>query len=104
MDMNVIERANAAAKKAADETFHQMGGDRGCCGFAWVEIPDGRSQAVRFMRKNGIGKKHWRKGWLVWSPANAPVQSVDVHAAGARAYAKVLQDAGVEAYACSRLD
>jgi hypothetical protein len=100
----LIEAADVAANAKAREMERQLGHDRGACGFGWVEIPDGRSPIVREMKKLQVGSKHWKKGWMVWGPGNSRFQNVDVHAEAARAYAGVLQKAGIDARACSRLD
>lgn len=109
MDWNlVIEEAEKEAKSAVAamvaKCAHMPYGEPAYCGFAWVEIPDGRAPIVREMRKRGVGGKHWRKGWMIWSPAKYSGQSMDIHAEGARAYAAVLRAHGVPADACSRAD
>ena len=73
-------------------------------GFAWVEIPNGRSPFVNWARKNDVGTKHYQKGWQVWNPTKTFSQSMDVREAGATAFAKVLRDNGIEAYMVSRAD
>ncbi len=104
----VIEGAKAAAVAAvaADvaKYAHLPYGEPAYCGFAWVEIPDGRSPLVREMKKMGVGSKHWKKGWLVWSPGEHRGQSMDIHEAGARAYAAHLRQHGFEAVMGSRAD
>lgn len=104
----VIEGAKAAAKQAVAEYVakcaHLPFGEPAYCGFAWVEIPDGRSPLVREMKKMGVGSKHWKKGWQVWSPGEHKGQSMDIHEAGARAYAAFLRQHGFEVYMGSRAD
>lgn len=99
----VIEGAKAAAKQAVAEALSRYG-EGAYCGFAWVQIPDGRSPLVREMKKMGVGSKHWQKGWQVWSPGEHHGQSMDVHEAGARAYAAFLRQHGFEAFMGSRAD
>jgi hypothetical protein len=103
---DIVMKAKAAASRAAADKLAAIGGvDRGACGFAWVEVyVDGRSRKAKELKAAGFGS-----GWLprqltLWSPAQAPVQNIDVHEAGAQAAAKVLKDNGIEAFARSRLD
>jgi len=108
MISEIIRQAEAAAQKAVADMVERCKGmpygEPAYCGFAWVEIPDGRSALVREMKRLGIGQKHWRKGWMVWGPGKHGGQSMDIHEAGASAFAKVLQDAGFNAYSASRAD
>jgi hypothetical protein len=104
MDLrDVINNAQAAASSAQDIALSQRG-EGAYCGFAWVEIPDGRSPLVKQMKAMGVGDKHWKKGWQVWSPGKYHGQSMDIHEVGARAYAKALRDCGYDAHAASRPD
>jgi hypothetical protein len=99
-----VDAAKNAVSVMSAKYAHLPYGEPAYCGFAWVELPDGRSPAVREMRRHGIGSKHWRKGWMIWSPAQYGGQSMDIHEAGARAYAAVLRSHGIEAHAASRAD
>lgn len=102
-----------AAHDAADAFFKDVmkGEDRGACGFAWVTIvPEykGNTRLGKAERRDleALGaRKDWTgKTWMIWNPADYPVQNIDTLEAGARAAAKVLTDAGLKAYAQSRLD
>jgi len=86
------------------------------CGFAWVTI-DGQSGLARYCRKmlklpehqNGsyrafFGDSGYPRGWQFWQPGNAPVQSVGIHEAGARAFRDALAKHGIRADVGSRLD
>lgn len=107
-----LSQVIAAAKKAAVDAVEKMRaqyahlpyGEPAYCGFAWVEIPDGRSPLVREMKRCGVGQKHWKKGWMIWGPGDHRGQSMDIHEAGARAYAQVLREHGFAAHAASRAD
>lgn len=107
-----LSKVIAAAQKAAQDAVadmvakckHLPYGEPAYCGFAWVEIPDGRSPLVREMKRCGVGSKHWKKGWMVWGPGNHSGQSMDIHSVGANAFAKVLRDHGFDANSCSRPD
>jgi hypothetical protein len=74
------------------------------CGFAWVEVPDGRSPFAKWAKKHGGAKKHWTKGVYFWNPGEYAGQSISGDEAGAVAFAKVLKEAGIDAHAASRLD
>lgn len=104
------------------------------CGFAWVHIPDGRCKFVRECRQelsrvgvqpNGnmkpghygkhndedvriarsiFGSKHWKRGWEFWGPGKFKGQAVRIKEAGARGFAAVLQENGIQCSVGSRLD
>ena len=89
----------AAAVKEAKAQYN--GHDRGACGFAWVQIPDGRSKLAKMLKAHKKGSKHWSKGVCVWNPGDCDWQNVDVNRAGALAFAQCFPG---EAIAASRLD
>lgn len=79
----------------------------GVCGFAWVVVKPATGGFVRYLKEKGIGYKNYYGGWAV--PANPRVapdlqQSMEIKEAFARAFAKVLKDYGITAYAESRMD
>lgn len=78
--------------------------DSGPCGFAWVNVYPGNSSFALWLKKTGSG---WRKpygesGLQLWIGDYG--QSVERKSAFAEAFAAVLRDAGIKAYAGSRLD
>lgn len=121
------ERASAAAKAAAeaatpipmvvgtpkDPMASLMGGDGGGfdtskpiyrvndggCGMAWVVITPGNCSYARHLKL----RKHYYGGAEVWRPGYNG-QSYERGTAAARAYAEVLHEAGITAYAGSRED
>jgi len=107
----VWDRA-VAAGKAAGSTIQpvpmvvQGGGQRwvvpdGMCGFAWVSFP-GNTAFGRWAKKVMGAGKHYPSGLAHWvSDFN---QSIARKEAYAHAFAKVLQDAGIDCHAGSRLD
>jgi hypothetical protein len=95
-----IDAAFETAKRAVEASKKAHGSDRGSCGFAWVQIPDGRSQLAKALRARGHDK-HWDKGVLVWNPGESNWQNIDVARAGASAFASCFPG---EAHAASRLD
>jgi hypothetical protein len=74
----------------------------GPCGFAWVTVRPGNSPFANFLKRAKLADKAYGGGVSVWVSEFG--QSVARKEAYARAYAAVLQDAGVKAYADSRLD
>jgi hypothetical protein len=73
----------------------------GVCGFAWVSFA-GNTPFGRWANKHGIARKHYPKGLCLW--VSAYNQSMQRKEAYAEAYAKVLRDHSIEAYAGSRMD
>jgi hypothetical protein len=106
--MDIFAAHNESLVKAheAAEAALAKYGDRFPCGFAWVVATvDGRSKAGKELSKLGFSKNYGAKGLMLWNPAKAPVQSVDILEAGANAYAhNMRQRLGIEIYAQSRLD
>jgi hypothetical protein len=107
---NEIQRAAwDASHKYINEYFD--GQDRGACGFAWVTLyPEhkgntklGKAERREFERL-GASKDWTGKAWMLWNPAQYPVQSIDVLLAGAHTAAQVLREYGFNASASSRLD
>lgn len=97
--------ALAAAKKAIAD-FGPEDTQALNCGFAWVTLRPATHPFVRWCRQNGVGAKRWGTGWWISYPGNAPVQQVDIHYAGAKAYADVIarRVPDIEVFAESRLD
>jgi hypothetical protein len=99
--------AEMAARVAAKEAHLKYGGDRGACGFAWVNVYGVRSNSRLGKTLQSFGfRKDYTGALCLWNPSKAPVQSIDILEAGADAYAKVLRDKlGLDkVYAGSRMD
>ena len=103
------EEAFVAAKSCLDDLFH--GCDRGMCGFAWVNIrPKHKGNTKlgkeerKVLREMGFELDWTGKEFQWWNPSGLGVQNVDCKYVGAKAAAKVLYEAGFDAYASSRLD
>jgi len=75
--------------------------DDGACGFAWIEFA-GNTAFGRWAKKEGIAGNHYPSGLCIW--VHEFGQSVDRKAAYAGAYAQVLRNSGIDAFANSRLD
>jgi hypothetical protein len=104
MDFQEIYTKAVSAAKLAEHEFMQKHGENPYCGFAWVEVTSARIPFVNWCKKNGVGEKHWKRGWSIWNPAGNGTQSMDVKEQGADAFAKVLREHGINAWACSRAD
>jgi hypothetical protein len=73
----------------------------GVCGFAWVKFA-GNTPFGRWAKKAGIAKAAYPTGLMIWvHQFNQSMQRKEAYAA---AYARVLREAGVQAYADSRMD
>ena len=82
-------------------------GDRGACGFAWVNVYGVRSNSKlgKWLQAAGF-RKDYTGALSLWNPSQAAVQSIDILDAGAYAYAEVLKTklGLTQVYAGSRLD
>lgn len=106
MDIKAIHQAATVAAKEAVQEFLFKHGDTPYCGFAWVEAQVGRtnSKLAKSLKSVGFQNSWLAKRVYLWNPADAHTQSMDVLEAGARAYAEVLRNHGIEAYMHSRAD
>lgn len=100
---SVHNTAEAAAQRAEAE-FRVKHGEPGYCGFAWVKVNEKASTKLgRALKAVGF-RKEYGGGLSLWNPGGSFTQSMDIKEAGAEAYAEVLRQYGVKAYACSRAD
>lgn len=74
----------------------------GACGFAWVNIRPGNSPFANWLKAKRLARPAYAGGVEIWISAFG--QSVDRKDAMAQAMAKVFSDAGIKAYAGSRMD
>jgi hypothetical protein len=74
----------------------------GVCGFAWVKVRPGNSPFANWGKKKGLLKSAYGGGVQYWVGEFG--QSMQRKEAFASAMAKVLSDAGINAYADSRMD
>ena len=74
----------------------------GVCGFAWVVIKPATSSLALRAKQLGLGHKEYGGGYSISVREHG--QSLERKEKHARAYAKVLSDAGVNAYSQSRID
>jgi hypothetical protein len=106
-----IEAGKMAGKGCTPEPMHvvdTMTGHRykpvmdGVCGFAEVVIRPGTSRAAKYAKKYLKASKHYYGGVSIW--IHEYNQSYERKLAHARAMAKVLKEAGINAMATGRLD
>jgi hypothetical protein len=74
----------------------------GLCGFAWIHIVSAKEAFVKWLKEHDIGYKNYRKGWDVWVSDFGQSHARKVEFASA--FAKVLNDHGIECYPEERLD
>lgn len=99
----VVGQAKGPFSNEIDYTKKVYFEPEGACGFAWVIVRPGTSAFAKYLKKVGKARPDsYYGGVCVWvSQFN---QSVARKEAYAQAYASVLSNAGVNAYANSRLD
>lgn len=79
----------------------------GVCGFAWTEVHPGNCSFALWAVKAGKARKAYQGGVQFSARpqvAGSMVQSLEINEAYAQAFAGVLKDAGLRAYATSRMD
>lgn len=75
----------------------------GVCGFAWIVVRPATSSFARWAAKNKGARKEYGGGMCLRSVGEFN-QSMARKEAYADAFAKVLREAGIEAYSRSRMD
>ena len=103
---NATNEARIQAHAAAKALIAKHG-DRGACGFAWVNVYGVRSNSKLGNALKAAGfRKDYTGALCLWNPSQAAVQSIDILEAGAYAYAEVLKEKlGLDkVYAGSRMD
>lgn len=73
----------------------------GVCGFAWIQIK-GNTSFGRWAKKSGLTSPAYPNGLMFWVSYGG--QSMERKEAYARAFAAVLRENNIEAYADSRMD
>lgn len=97
----VVGNARSLFSNEIDRNGPLWRSDAGVCGFAWVKLLGGNSQAARYAVKRGIARSR-PGGPEIWISDHG--QSHEKKMAHAAAYARVLKQAGIEAYADGRMD
>ena len=107
MNIRILESLHQSALVAAanaETDFRTKHGEPMYCGFAWVHVSEKASTKLgRALMKLGFSKAYGG-GLRLSNPGGSFTQSMDIKETGAAAYAKVLQDAGINAYMESRAD
>lgn len=98
--MVVVERANLFDDNSPVVKSYAPVMD-GACGFAWVIVKPGTSSFARYLKKIGYTRDSYYGGINVWVRGYG--QSYERKRAYAAAFAGVLRDAGINAYAMSRM-
>jgi hypothetical protein len=98
-------KAQEAAQVACQKMLKQNPEQWFPCGFAWVKIRPARGSFVAMLKDKGIGRTDsYEGGYAIWNPSANSTQWMDALVAGARAFAEVLQQAGIKCSAQSRID
>ena len=98
---NLMELAKSSASSAANQHLAEHG-EQWCCGFAWVNIRGikGNTKLGRAMKAAGY-EQDYTRAYSIWNPSGLATQCMRTKEAGARAAAKVFNDAGFTAFASS---
>ena len=99
-----LHSTGRAAAVTAEKEFIAKHGEPMYCGFAWVTVRESASTKLGRALKSVGFTKAYGGGLQLWNPGGSYTQSMDVKEIGAIAYAKVFQDAGINAYCGSRAD
>ena len=102
---HIIAEAQEAAAVATKKYLDEIGASPWNCGFAWVNIKPARGPFVKALKDMELGRTDtFYGGYSLWNPSGNPTQDVDAKAAGARAFAAVLEKHGVKIRVCTRMD
>jgi hypothetical protein len=100
----LLMEAFSAAEKAAADHIQNNPDVWYPCGFAWVVIKPARGPLVKYLKHTNMGRTSDSGGFTVYNPSKNHTQWMDAKYEGAKAFAKVLTDAGYKCYAYSRID
>jgi hypothetical protein len=76
--------------------------ESGVCGFAWINVTPGNSSFALWLKKTNTARRAYTGGVQIWVSDFG--QSMTRKEAYAAAYAEVIREAGLKAYAGSRMD
>ncbi len=96
----VVTQADIFGKPIPGAVRHFV--SEGCCGFAWVVVRPGNSPFANWGKKQKLLSPNYGGGVKYWVGEFG--QSMARKEAFADAMAKVLSEAGIKAYADSRMD
>jgi hypothetical protein len=104
----VVEATRQKPQLQARSYYIAQHGERGGCGFTWVDIYGIRanSKLGKALIANGFRKDSYNKSLKFWSPDKTTTQSVAAKEAGAQAFVTVMKNSfeDIRIYADSRLD
>lgn len=86
----------------SSDTVNQWFVSDGVCGFASVIVKPANSKFANYLKNNGLGRKHYYGGFAM--PIRDFNQSLQKKEAYAHAFARVLNQNGIDAYVDSRMD
>jgi hypothetical protein len=97
----VVGQADGMSDRFAPgaKLYHVPGG---VCGFAWVNVRPANCAFAKWAKERKMGHAGYHGGFDVWIREFG--QSMTTKEAYANAYAAVLRDNGIKAYANSRMD
>ena len=98
----VVGTAKGLLDDAIDKSKPMYFVEDGVCGFATVIVKPARGKFVKFCKDNNLGYKWYYGGYAI--PVRGYGQSLTKKEAYARAFAGVLNKAGVNCYVDSRMD
>ena len=102
---STIAKAEMMAEAATQKYLKEFGEAPFNCGFAWLEAKvRGNSKVGKILKEAGFDKSYTSSGLRLWNPSKSFVQDMSAKEAGAIAYAKVLEEAGVQVVVRTRLD
>ena len=105
INSHIILNAFEAAKSATNNHIVQHGEYPLGCGFAWVVARvRGNSKDGKTLKMYGFQKRYSGSGLMLWNPSQCMTQDMEAKYEGAKAFAKILRDAGIDAQAECRLD
>lgn len=85
-----------AASKATQKWLNDHPNEWFPCGFAWVNILNGRSRLARVLKKNcGAYKRYDGTGFSLWNPSSNDTQAMYAKAEGCRAFINELHNQGL---------
>jgi hypothetical protein len=102
---DVVLKAFDAAHTATQKVLSAPDFDWYPCGFASVRIKPATSKFAKYLKAEGLAKKAYGGGLLVWNPSRSGTQSLDAKGAGCAAFVSVLKaELGIDCWVESRMD
>lgn len=99
--MHVVQRADPLNDNSPVVKRYEPVMD-GVCGFSWIVVKPGNCAFARYLKKEHQAHKDYYGGVSYW--VHGYGQSLTRKEAYAGAFAKVVGEAGIKCYPCSRMD